>query len=67
MAAFWWKLPVVAVFLVINLDEVVKLPAVISHYRKYGWLQNITRTNITKSNITRTDITRPAETAGFET
>lgn len=62
MAAFWWKLPVVAVFLIINLDEVVKLPAVISHYRKYGWLRNITR-----ADITRTDITRTAETAGFET
>ena len=43
LAAFVFKLPVVAVFLIINLDEVVKLPAAISHYRKYGWLKNITR------------------------
>ena len=43
MAAFWWKLPVIAVFLIINLDEIVKLPVVIRHYRKYNWLKNITR------------------------
>ncbi len=43
LAAFYWHLPVVAVFLVINLDEVVKLPAAVIHYRKYGWIKNITR------------------------
>lgn len=43
IAAFVFNLPVVAVFLIINLDEVVKLPAAIVHYRKYGWLKNITR------------------------
>lgn len=43
LSAFLWKLPVTAVFLIINLDEVVKLPAVIRHYRKHGWVKNITR------------------------
>ena len=43
MSAFYLHLPVVAVFLVINLDEVVKVPAAILHYKKYGWLKNITR------------------------
>lgn len=43
LAAFYWNLPVVIVFLIINLDEVVKLPAAVIHYRKYGWLKNITR------------------------
>lgn len=43
LAAFYWNLPVAVVFLIINLDEVVKLPAAIVHYRKYGWLKNITR------------------------
>ena len=43
LAAFYWNLPVVIVFLIVNLDEVVKLPAAIIHYRKYGWLKNITR------------------------
>lgn len=43
LAAFYFHLPVVVVFLVINLDEVVKVPAAIFHYKKYGWLKNITR------------------------
>ena len=43
LAAFYWNLPVVLVFLIINLDEAVKVPAAIVHYKKYGWLKNITR------------------------
>ena len=34
LAAFYFHLPVVAVFLIINLDEVVKVPAAILHYKK---------------------------------
>ena len=37
------KIPVLGVYFVLNLDEVVKLPAVYRHYRKYGWLKNITQ------------------------
>lgn len=43
LSAFYFHLPVVAVFLIINLDEVVKVPVAMRHYKKYGWLQNITR------------------------
>ena len=43
LAAFVLKLPVVAVFLIINLDEIVKLPVVIRHYRPYKWVRNLTR------------------------
>lgn len=43
LAAFYFHLPVVAVFFLINLDEVVKVPAAIWHYKQYGWLKNITR------------------------
>lgn len=43
LAAFYFHLPVAAVFLIINLDEVVKVPAAVLHYKKYGWLKNITR------------------------
>lgn len=43
LAAFYFKLPVAVVFLIINLDEFVKVPAAILHYKKYGWLKNITR------------------------
>ena len=48
LAAFYFHLPVVAVFLIINLDEVVKVPAAILHYKKYGWLKNITREQTTQ-------------------
>lgn len=43
LAAFYLHLPVVVVFLIINLDEVVNVPAAIIHYKKYKWLRNITR------------------------
>lgn len=42
LCAFVWKLPVMAVYFVLNLDEFIKLPAVYRHYRKYGWVKNIT-------------------------
>lgn len=42
-AAFMWKLPVVAVYFILNLDEIIKLPAVFKHYRQYKWVKNITR------------------------
>lgn len=42
LCAFWWKLPVMMVYFVLNLDEIVKLPAVYLHYRKYRWVKNIT-------------------------
>lgn len=45
-AAFYLHLPAVIVFLIINLDEVVKVPAAILHYKKYGWLKNITRQSV---------------------
>lgn len=43
IAAFWWKLPVLAVYAIVNMDELIKLPAVYRHYRKYLWLKNITQ------------------------
>ena len=43
MAAFWWKLPAPVVFCLCNMDEIIKLPVVFLHYRKYIWLRNITR------------------------
>jgi len=42
-AAFIWKLPVIAVYFILNLDEIIKLPAVYRHYKKYKWVKNITR------------------------
>ena len=36
------KISVLGVYFVLNLDEIVKLPVMYRHYRKYGWLKNIT-------------------------
>lgn len=43
LAAFVLKVPVLAVYFLLNLDELVKLPAVYRHYKKYGWVRNLTR------------------------
>ena len=42
LAAFVWHLPVVLVYLIVNLDEFVKLPAVYRHYKKYKWVKDLT-------------------------
>lgn len=42
IAAFVLKLPVLAVYFIVNLDEIVKLPAVYRHYIKYKWVKNLT-------------------------
>ena len=44
VAAFWLKLPVLWVYILINTDEIIKLPAVFWNFRKYKWLKNLTRT-----------------------
>lgn len=41
IAAFVFKWPVLLVYFVLNLDEIVKLPAVYKHYRRYKWLNNL--------------------------
>lgn len=43
LAAFVWKLPVLAVYFWLSLDEFVKLPAVYRHYKKYGWVKKLTK------------------------
>lgn len=43
IAAFALKWPVMAVYVLINLDEIVKLPAVYIHYKKYKWIKDLTR------------------------
>ena len=42
IAAFILKLPVFAVYFIVNLDEIVKLPAVYRHYIKYKWVKDLT-------------------------
>ena len=42
-AAFIWKWPPMAVYVLLCMDEFVKLPFVAVRYRKYKWLRNLTR------------------------
>lgn len=42
IAAFVLKLPVMVVYFIISMDEVIKLPAVYAHYKKYRWVRNLT-------------------------
>ena len=42
LAAFVWELPIWVVYIFINMDEWVKIPAVFHHYRKYKWVKNLT-------------------------
>ena len=43
LAAFVFHWPILAVYFIVNLDEIVKLPAVYRHYKKYIWLKDLTR------------------------
>lgn len=50
LAAFVFKCPVIVVYVIINLDEFVKLPAVYRHYKKYKWVNDLTRKQEEPSN-----------------
>ena len=43
LAAFVFKLPPIWVYFILYLDEFEKMPIVVIHYLKKGWLKNITR------------------------
>lgn len=43
LAAFVWRWPPIAVYIVLCMDEFVKLPFVMARFRKYKWLKNLTR------------------------
>lgn len=42
LAAFVWNLPLQIVYIIICMDEIVKLPAVFHHYKQYKWVRNLT-------------------------
>lgn len=50
IAAFALNWPVLAVYFVLNLDEIVKLPAVYKHYKEYRWVQNLTQVSPQSAN-----------------
>lgn len=43
IAAYVLKLPPIWVYFAMTLDEMEKMPFIFIHYRKYNWLNNITR------------------------
>ncbi len=42
ISAFVLKLPVIAVYFIISLDEFLKIPAVYKNYKKYKWVKDLT-------------------------
>lgn len=42
LAAFVLNMPVLFVYFVVNLDEIIKLPAVFKQYKKYKWVKDLT-------------------------
>lgn len=42
-AAFLWKLSPIIVYAILSLDEIIKIPWVYVHYKKYKWVNNITK------------------------
>ena len=42
-AKYLWNLPVLVIYFILSMDEVIRLPWVYRHYKKYKWVQNITR------------------------
>lgn len=45
ISAFVLDLPVITVYILMNIDEIIKLPAVYINYKKYNWLKDLTRNN----------------------
>lgn len=43
LCAFVWNFPPMVVYFILCLDEFWKIPAVYIHYKKFGWLKDITR------------------------
>lgn len=42
-AAFLWHLTPIQIFLILSMDELVKMPFVALHYRKYRWIKDLTQ------------------------
>ena len=45
ITAFVLKLPIMVVYFIISMDEIIKLPDVYRHYKKYNWVRNLTELN----------------------
>lgn len=51
IGAFWLKLPVLVVYFILNSEEIVKLPMVLRHYKKYLWVKDLTRKSVDQSEV----------------
>lgn len=45
LAAFYFKLPVIAVYVILTGDELIKLPFSFKRYTSYKWLKDVTRSS----------------------
>lgn len=43
LGTFVFSWHVLVIYLIISMDEVIKIPWVLKHYKKYKWLKNITK------------------------
>lgn len=43
LSAFVWQVAPLLLYVIINLDEIIKLPIAAIRYRQYAWLNNVTR------------------------
>lgn len=46
ICGFVLKLDPMIVYIILSLDEVIKIPWVYAHYKKYKWLKNLTRDEV---------------------
>ena len=63
IAAFIIKVPILMVYFIINLDEIIKLPAVYRHYKKYHWVKDLTIKEDMQNEYERQDAHRRALSA----
>ncbi|MFV0465571.1 MAG: MATE family efflux transporter [Lachnospiraceae bacterium] len=43
LGAFYFRLPVILVYFILNMDEMIELPFVYRHYKQYNWVRDLTR------------------------
>ncbi len=42
LSAFVFRLPILAVYIIVTMDEIIKIPAVYRNYKKYRWVKDLT-------------------------
>jgi len=43
LCAFIWRVNPIILYVVLNFDELIKIPIALIRFRQYRWLKNITR------------------------